>query len=280
MLRIKNLLRIPFFILLGVLFINLHASFEVVNVMDEDICSLTNESFIEGEKITYKIYYNWSFIWVPAGEVTFQMFETDTEYIAKVKGVSYPSYDNMFKVNDRYRSHIDKETLLPKLFVRDISQGGYERYDSMTFDQKNLKVSEYYGKSEETAKWRDYDLNNCSQDLVSVLYHLRNRDITNIKKGSKIPVSFFFSKRLYELDVDIIELKNKKIKELGKYDVIRARPELVTGSVFDEDSYMDVWVSNDLNKLPLLIESPVRVGTVKAVLKAHENLKYPLEESK
>ena len=247
-------------------------------MVEEDMCALTNESFIAGEKIVYKIYYNWGFIWVPAGEVKFEVFETESEYISKVTGQSYLSYDEMFKVRDRYRSHIDKETLLPNVFVRDISQGGYERYDSMLFDQKQLKVHEYYGKTEESSHKKTYDLNTCSQDMISVLYHLRNRDITNIEAGSKLPVSFFFSKKLYELDVDIIELKRKKIKELGKFEVIRARPQLIAGDVFDEDSYMDVWVSNDKNKLPLLIESPVVVGSVKAVLKSHENLKYPLEK--
>lgn len=255
-------------------------SFEIKEIeFEEDVCALSNESFINGETIVYKIYYNWGLIWIPAGEAKFVLRETESEYITDVIGATYSSYDEVFKVRDRYRSHIDKETLLPNAFVREISQGNYERYDSMLFDQKALKVREFYGKSKSSAKERNFDLNQCTQDLVSVLYHLRNRDITNVQAGSKLPVSFFFSKRLYELDVDIIELERKKIKELGKYEVIKARPELITGSIFDEDSYMDVWVSNDQNKLPLLIESPLSVGKVKAVLKSYDNLRYPLVEN-
>jgi hypothetical protein len=40
---------------------------------------------------------------------------------------------------------------------------------------------------------------------------------------------------------------------------------------------MVVWVSQDGNRIPVLIESPIKVGSIKAVLNAYENLKYPLE---
>ena len=272
--------RIKYFggILLVLMGVFTFCSFMFLASVHNDICDLENTTFISGEKLTYKIFYNWSFIWVPAGEVYFTLSETDSTYVADIIGKSYPSYDTVFKVDDRYQSIIDKSTLLPKQFVRDIKQGKYFRYDSLVFDQKGLAVSEFYGKSEEKAKWSRFDLNNCTQDLISILYHLRNRDISNISKGDKLPVSFFFSKKLYELDIDIVDIRNKKIKDLGKYNVIHTRPELITGSVFSEDSVMDVWVSHDENKLPLLIESPVVVGKVKAVLKAHKNLKFPLEE--
>ena len=56
-----------------------------------------------------------------------------------------------------------------------------------------------------------------------------------------------------------------------------AEVELVEGYVFEEGSKMKVWFSDDQNKLPLQIESPVSIGSVKAVLLRHEGLKYPLK---
>jgi hypothetical protein len=37
---------------------------------------------------------------------------------------------------------------------------------------------------------------------------------------------------------------------------------------------MTVWVSDDQNRIPLLIESPVSVGSVKMVLQEYKGLKY------
>ena len=39
---------------------------------------------------------------------------------------------------------------------------------------------------------------------------------------------------------------------------------------------MNVWVTDDENKIPLLIESPVSVGSVKAVLKEYNGLRYDM----
>ncbi|MBK9043084.1 MAG: DUF3108 domain-containing protein [Saprospiraceae bacterium] len=39
---------------------------------------------------------------------------------------------------------------------------------------------------------------------------------------------------------------------------------------------LKVYVGDDENKLPLMIESPLSVGSVKAVLISEKNLKHPL----
>ena len=31
-------------------------------------------NFKHGERLTYKIYYNWNFVWLAAGEVSFKVF--------------------------------------------------------------------------------------------------------------------------------------------------------------------------------------------------------------
>ena len=272
----KNKLKLLLFTFVTLVILSFKSSPEKVFSSDF-VCDLENQCFVSGEELVFKVYYNWKFIWVPAGQAHFKIVETDSLFIVDVKGISYPSYDSFFKVRDRYRSVIDKHTLLPRAFLRDISQGDYIRYDSMIINQTDYSITEYYGKSKEKAKAHDFQLDRCTQDLVSVLYHLRNRDISTIEKGSKLPVSFFFSKKQYNLDVNIVDRKKKKIKGLGKYNIIHARPELITGSVFDENSYMDVFVSDDENKIPLLVESPLRVGFAKAVLLSHKNLKYDFE---
>ncbi len=72
----------------------------------------------------------------------------------------------------------------------------------------------------------------------------------------------------------------KKIKGLGSFDVLNISPDLIEGHVFEDGDKMNIWVSNDSNRIPLLIESPLAVGSVKAVLKSHQGLKYELNESK
>lgn len=39
---------------------------------------------------------------------------------------------------------------------------------------------------------------------------------------------------------------------------------------------MNIWVTDDLNKIPLLFEAPILVGRVQGRLSAYVNVKYPL----
>jgi hypothetical protein len=46
--------------------------------------------------------------------------------------------------------------------------------------------------------------------------------------------------------------------------------------LFEGGERMTVWVTDDLNKVPVRIESPIVVGTVKVDLMGYKNLRYPL----
>ncbi|HPK10263.1 MAG TPA: DUF3108 domain-containing protein [Saprospiraceae bacterium] len=245
--------------------------------VDPEICHIQNTAFQSGEKLVYKTYYNLKFIWIPAGEVTFYVSEDEENYEISVDGRSYPSYDSFFKVRDYYYSRVDKETMYPRNFVRKVEEGDYRKFDSIAFDQKNRTAISFNGKTKESAKMNAHALGECMQDLVSILYFLRNTDVDQYKVGDYIPTKVFFDKETFPINVTYDGIENgKKIKDLGKFNTLRVIPDLVAGEVFKKGDKMKIWVSNDENKLPLLIESPVSVGSIKAVLKSYEGLRYPL----
>jgi hypothetical protein len=70
---------------------------------------------------------------------------------------------------------------------------------------------------------------------------------------------------------------NKKVYKMGRYKTLKFQPEVIAGNVFNDDAKMTVWVSDDANRIPLLIESPVSVGSVKMVLKEYWGLKHNFE---
>jgi len=52
---------------------------------------------------------------------------------------------------------------------------------------------------------------------------------------------------------------------------------LVKGTIFEGGELMSVWVSDDPNHIPLRIESPISVGSVKVDMMGYRNLRYPLK---
>jgi hypothetical protein len=62
----------------------------------------------------------------------------------------------------------------------------------------------------------------------------------------------------------------------GKFRAIKFKPLLVKGTLFQGGEKMTVWVSDDANHIPLRIESPIVVGSVKVDMMQYRNLRYPL----
>ena len=241
-------------------------------------CSIQNFSFQDGETITYKLYYNWNFVWMSAGEVTFRVKEMKDQYHLSAHGATYKSYEWFFKVRDRYDTYVDKETLLPKVSIRDVQEGKFTLYDKVVFDQNQYKARSLRGDNRRKAKLSEYELGSCMHDILSIVYYTRNVDCQSLEPGQHLPVRIFMDKEVWPLKVTYKGVDgNKKIKGQGRYNTIVFSPDLIEGEYFKEGDEMLVWVSNDDNRLPLLIESPVSVGSVKAVLKEYDGLRHPLK---
>ena len=238
-------------------------------------CKITNTAVQSGEKLVYKAYYNWEFVWIPAGEAEFLFLDKGDCFHITVSSKTYKSYDIFFRVRDYFHSIIDKKTMYPRTFVRIVEEGKYRRFDSLSFDQKKQSAVSFNGHTRETAVKREVSLQECTHDLLSVLYFLRNMNVKEYKPGDLVPTEILFDEKIYPIKVRYDgRFDNFEIKDLGTFNAIKVIPDLVTGNVFKDGNRMQIWVSNDANKVPLLIESPLAVGSAKAVLKSYSGLRH------
>lgn len=246
--------------------------------VNKQYCAIDNSAFQRGEELTYKMYYNWKFVWVSAGEVTFKVEETPNgQYHISAIGSTYRSYDSFFKVRDKYHSWLDKETLLPSVSLRDVEEGPYRLYDKVTFDRNQQVAKSLRGKSKDEAETKEYQVEQCIHDILSIIYFTRNLDFGQMKEGEAFPIKIFIDKKTWPLQVVYKGKEEKKrVRGQGKFDAMIFSPEVIAGNVFNEGTEVNVWVSDDKNRIPLQVESPLTVGTVKAVLKDYKGLKHEL----
>ena len=244
--------------------------------LDQD-CQTTNHTFKLGEEVVYTIYYNWNFIWIPAGEVVFKVEEEGDQWRFKARGYTYPSYEWFYRVNDHYESHVEKNGLRPVYFERDIEEGKFRFFNKLEFDQDAQKVTSYVGKNRNELRQEESFVDQCMYDVLSLVYKTRNINIDQYCEGEHIPIAMFIDHDQYDLSIRYDGRNRKKhIKGQGSFDVIQISPQLIVGNIFSEDEGMTIWVSDDANRLPLMIESAISVGSVKAVIKSWSGLKYPL----
>ncbi|MBK7939480.1 MAG: DUF3108 domain-containing protein [Lewinellaceae bacterium] len=90
-----------------------------------------------------------------------------------------------------------------------------------------------------------------------------------------MPFRIFMDKEEFPLKMKYVGKEGKKkVYGMGKYKTMKFQPDVIAGNVFSDEAKMSVWVSDDQNRIPLLIETPVSVGSVKMVIKEYRGLKY------
>lgn len=226
-------------------------------------------AFVPGELLYYRIQYGL----ITAGMASFLVKDTIVDiggrphYHVLAIGRSNRFFDLIFKVRDIYQSFIDKETLLPTLFTRDVHEGGYETSERLIFNHTNNTVR----TGNETVK-----VPNPIHDLLSAFYFARSVDFSQFEHNKLIEVNTFFAGELFPVGAIIVgrEIVNTSF---GKFDCLVIKPVLIEGRVFKDQKDMTMYVTNDRNQIPVLIESAVYVGYVKAELIRIENLKYPMD---
>jgi hypothetical protein len=236
----------------------------------DEFCGIRNITFQNGEATTFKVFYTLASMFIGAGEASFlvdlQKLNDQPVYHITGEGKTYSFYDSFFKVRDRYETYIDTGSLQPYRFVRNINEGGYKKYQLVNFDHQANKAITNTGT---------FSVPNCVQDVVSSVYYARNIDFDKYKAGDKIPFTMFLDNETYNLYIRYMGKEIIKTK-YGKFKAIRFKPLLVKGTIFEGGEKMEVWVSDDGNRIPLRVESPISVGSVKVDMMKYRNLRYPL----
>jgi len=236
----------------------------------DDFCGVRNKAFNAGENISYIVYYSALGMYVNAGNANFtttlEKLNNKPVYHSVGTGQSNSKYDWIFKVRDRYETYFDTATLQPYKFIRNIEEGGYKKYENVTFNQTANTAITTNGV---------FKVPNCIQDVLSSIYYARNIDFSKYKEGDKIPFSMFLDNEVYNLYIRYLGHETLKTK-YGRFRTIKFRPLLVKGTIFEGGEKMTVWVSDDFNRVPVRIESPIVVGSIKVDLMNSRNLRYPL----
>jgi len=265
---------IPLRKILFISFILFYISFETIS---QEIVK-QYPVFKTGEKITYNAVYNWGFIWLKAGIVEFSVNETKyfnkPSYHLVAAGTSIPSYDWLYKVRDYYQSYVRKKDLSPLLFTRNTYEGGYqvnnrfEFFDSLIFTKTQNTNKPYTEDTLLTIK-KTYD-------VISAIYLIRNIDFNTYSINDTIPISVIIDNEIFDLYVRYLGKEIIKTHDKRKFHTIKFSALLIEGTIFKGGEDLFVWVTDDLNRIPVLVEAKILIGTIKATLNETKNLKFPL----
>lgn len=243
-------------------------------------CNATNTAFKAGEKVSYIVSYNWFVFFTDVGLASFRvkndkMFGKPVLHL-EATGVSTPAWDRFFMVRDLYQSWVDPVTVMPVYFSRRVREGRYFKDITYRFNHTAGKVYSQYESSRKKFFRDTVAIVPCTYDLVSVIYHLRNIDLQGIQAGDTIGFRIMLDNELTGIYVRYLGSEEKAIRKAGTFETMKFSVKLVEGSVFSGGEDMFIWITDDKNRIPVFIETPIRVGQVRVRISEWEGLRHPL----
>lgn len=243
-------------------------------------CPINNQTFQDGEQLKYVINYNWGAIWMTTGEVTFSAALTDLNgkkvYHFTGLGGTYPKYDWFYKVRDKYESYADSATLKPIRFLREVYEGNNFAKDDYVFSWQKNKIYTAEQRNKKPGKFDSLAITACTNDVITAVFYARCMDFSNHNPNDTIPIVFILDGEIFNSYIRYLGKEVIYSKLLGNVRCIKFRPKLIEGTIFKGGEGMTVWVTDDKNKIPVYVETPIIVGTIKVDLNDYKGLRNPI----
>lgn len=236
------------------------------------ITQLNAQSFQKNEFLKYRVHYGF----LNAGFATLKIKETNyegqTHYHIVGKGSSSGAVRAFYKIDDRYETYINKETLKPSKFIRKINEGGHKKHKILTFDhrQKLVKQNDKLAKEVKYIRFQ-----NEIQDMISAFYFLRTKTKYDFKTGEFLNVNVFMDEEEYPFKLKVLGRETIKTK-FGKIKCIKLQPFVQKGRIFEEEESVEMWVSDDENLVPIRLKAKLTIGSLKMDLYDYSHLKSKL----
>jgi len=239
--------------------------------------SLYNKSFNSyksGEFFEYKLHYGFLNASYASLELKKEILNDSLVYRATAIGRTTGLARLFYRVDDLYEAFFPLEKVKPLKSIRDIYEGGYVRKAETVYDDKN-KTATILNKI--TNEERVIKLESEYQDIISTFYFLRKHlDITKLKEGDIIFVNIFFASQNYPFKMQYLGIERIKTK-FGLIECLKLKPFMEAGRVFRSNEGIDLWVTNDENRIPVKVKANLRVGTIVADLTSFRGITNPFK---
>jgi hypothetical protein len=244
-------------------------------------CSMQNDAFKAGERITYDLYYKYGLFNAKSGtgfiETSQTSYKGQNAYKIYMQANTSGIINSIYTVNDTLTGYVDMN-MIPLLFTKEASEGDEYTKEQQVYSYENdsVKIRAIRNRNGKAAFDEVVATDKCTYDYISILSYARNLDYSNMKTGQNIPVNFVSGRKIVNMYIRYLGTTNVKANDGKSYDVIQLSMMILDNSFTNQKEAMRVTLTNDKNRLPIVINTSLKVGSIKVILKNYSNIKYPI----
>ncbi|MBP5380633.1 MAG: DUF3108 domain-containing protein [Bacteroidaceae bacterium] len=242
-------------------------------------CPVTNSAFESGERLEYKLFFNWKFIWKKAGTATMTTKSTtykgtpafQTDLITRTEKI----VDKWFCMRDTLCS-IYSTNIVPLYYRKGANEGGKYRLNEINYSYSDgqTKLHQYYRHSNGNVVVTDNTAVGCAYDMISMMMQARSYHSKDFTVGQRIP--FFFADGDKVKQEFLIYRGIKNFTTEGTNITYRCLVfSYMEKSKKKEKEVVKFYITDDENHIPVRLDLNLRFGTAKAYLTRATGLRNP-----
>lgn len=212
------------------------------------------------ERLEFEISYTG----IPAGRAIQEVTREGDEVHIVSTAKSADWLKLFFPVNDRIESVLISGAPplyigVPRLYRERIHEGWTRFQKDAVFDRQKLEVrTKDLLKNSETTK----SITKRTYDTLSSFFYFRS---VPLQVGTSYYIDIFDCKKLWNTEVQV--LRREVIETpLGRFRTVVIKPLLKSEGIFARTGDMYIWLTDDDRRIPVLMKSKVRIGSITATL--------------
>lgn len=241
----------------------------------------TAPAFKAGETLKCNLYFNWKFVWVRAGDASLiirdTIFNGRKAMAMSLLSSTNSRADKFFKMRDTLTT-VFADGVRPIYYRKASEEGKHYYLNQVWYDYSNpdsIKIDQSFRRNKEEIRTRTDKSATPVYDMMSLLAYARTLDFSNMKVGQRLSYPVATGKRI---ETQYLIYRGKTVMESDKD--IKYNCIIVSLVEYDkkgrEHDIINFYVTDDENKLPILLDLALNFGSAKAKLTSYQGLLYPV----
>ena len=252
-----------FFLFLAFLSFSSQSYATLSDIKAPNVSESPTAAYQPGERLVYKV----SYLGIPAGNAVMEVLQTRKMKDRAVYPVRSTVESNKFvsafyPVKDRVQTFIDVEGGYSHGIDIKQRQGRKRRNKVIDFDQVQHRAKQVKNNKVEV-----FDIPPNVQDSLSALYHFRNNAVLEV--GKSIFIDVHESRKNWELEIKVLD-QEEITTAFGTFKTFKVKAFVRYEGLFMDKGDVTLWLTDDARRIPVLIKTKIKIGSITAVLDSSE----------
>lgn len=242
-------------------------------------CPQVNTAFKSGERLEYKLYFNWKFVWINAGSATLITKDTNHNgqkgYRSHLLTRTSKRLDRFFSMRDTLECIVTQD-IIPLYYRKGAFEGGKYRVDEVSYSYPDGKcrMDMFYQNPSGKQTRKVMEKAECVYDMVSMMLRARSFKGSDFKVGERIHFDMVDGR-----NVEPQQLIYRGIKQFTTEETNITYRCMVFSFVEKkgkkEKEVITFYVTDDENHLPVRLDMFLKFGVAKAYMKHAQGVRNP-----